>query len=180
MPHLVHIFRFIEVISQDPDRTDSLVGACCGLLGDICTAFDLPQNLKDALASSQFVDLLAEGRRSKESKTRTLAVWASKTIRNMRKWDWPTDWVWEGKNCRFTWISISEHAHFESILKYTFSSDRVLPFLVPNTPCSLWLSIVGKRWRSFLFEAMRKLFLPIFEDLRSNFYFPEVVQMYWL
>lgn len=79
------IFQFIEIISQDPDRTDALVGACCGLLGDICTAFDLPQNLKDALSSSVISELLSEGRRSKESKTRTLAVWASKTIRNMRK-----------------------------------------------------------------------------------------------
>lgn len=83
--HLVGIFQFIEIISQDPDRTDSLVGACCGLLGDICTAFDLPQNLKDALSSTVISELLSEGRRSKESKTRTLAVWASKTIRNMRK-----------------------------------------------------------------------------------------------
>jgi len=84
-PHLMGIFQFIEIISQDPDRTDALVGACCGLLGDICTAFDLPQNLKDALSSSVISELLSEGRRSKESKTRTLAVWASKTIRNMRK-----------------------------------------------------------------------------------------------
>lgn len=85
VPRLVHIFQFIEVISQDPDRTDSLVGACCGLLGDICTAFELPPNLKEGLASEVITELLSEGRRSKESKTRTLAVWASKTIRNMRK-----------------------------------------------------------------------------------------------
>jgi len=82
---LVHIFQFIQAISEDPDRTDSLVGACCGLLGDICTAFDLPQELKDGLSSPVITSLLAEGRRSKESKTKTLAVWASKTIRNMRK-----------------------------------------------------------------------------------------------
>ncbi|XP_066915585.1 importin subunit beta-1-like [Clytia hemisphaerica] len=84
-PQLFAIFQFIEVISQDPDRTDALVGACCGLLGDICTAFELPQNLKDALSSSVISELLSEGRRSKESKTRTLSVWASKTIRNMRR-----------------------------------------------------------------------------------------------
>lgn len=81
VPHLLHIFKFIELISQDPDRTDNLVGACCGLLGDICTAF----GLLPELSSPVFAELLSEGRRSKESKTRTLAVWASKTIRNMRK-----------------------------------------------------------------------------------------------
>jgi len=82
-PHLEHIIKFIETIALDPDRVDSLVGACCGLLGDICTAFGAP--VLPGLESQAFQDLLQEGRRSKVPKTKTLAVWASKTIRNLRK-----------------------------------------------------------------------------------------------
>jgi len=93
--HLAHILEFINVISQDPDRTDSLVGASCGLLGDIATAFvgkNLPnadpnfsQNILKALDTENFSELLQEGRRSKVNKTKTLAVWASKTIRGLKK-----------------------------------------------------------------------------------------------
>jgi importin subunit beta-1 len=82
-PHLEHIIKFIETIAQDPERVDNLVGACCGLLGDICTAFGA--QVLPALDQPSFQELLQEGRRSKVAKTKTLAVWASKTIRNLRK-----------------------------------------------------------------------------------------------
>ena len=82
-PHLEHIIKFIETIAQDQDRIDNLVGACCGLLGDICTAFGAP--VLPGLEAPAFQELLQEGRRSKVAKTKTLAVWASKTIRNLRK-----------------------------------------------------------------------------------------------
>ena len=82
-PHVEHIIKFIGAIAQDPDRTDNLVGACCGLLGDLCTAFGAEVvPLRDTPC---FQELLQEGRRSKTSKTKTLAVWASKKIRNLRK-----------------------------------------------------------------------------------------------
>jgi len=81
--HLQHIIKFIETIAQDQDRIDNLVGACCGLLGDICTAFGA--QVLPWLEPQAFQDLLQEGRRSKVAKTKTLAVWASKTIRNLRK-----------------------------------------------------------------------------------------------
>jgi len=82
-PHLEHIIKFIETIAQDPDRVDNLVGACCGLLGDTCTAFGAV--VLPTLDQPTFQELLQEGRRSKVAKTKTLAVWASKTIRNLRK-----------------------------------------------------------------------------------------------
>lgn len=82
-PHVEHIIKFIETISQDPDRTDNLVGASCGLLGDLCTAFGA--DILPLVDKTNFQELLQEGRRSKTSKTKTLAVWASKKIRNLRK-----------------------------------------------------------------------------------------------
>jgi importin subunit beta-1 len=82
-PYVEHIISFMMQIAVDPERTDSLVGASCGLLGDICTTFGAP--MIQAVDNPTFTDLLQEGRRSKTPKTKTLAVWASKTIRNLRK-----------------------------------------------------------------------------------------------
>lgn len=82
-PFLAPIIEFIMKIGQDTERTDSLVGASCGLLGDICTTFG--NQMMQAVDNSTLTDLLQEGRRSKTPKTKTLAVWASKTIRNLRK-----------------------------------------------------------------------------------------------
>ncbi|XP_047138096.1 importin subunit beta-1 isoform X1 [Hydra vulgaris] len=82
-PHVEHIIKFIHTISEDPDKTDSLVGASCGLLGDLCTAFGAA--LLPVIDTPYFQDLLQTGRRSKTAKTKTLAVWASKTIRNLKK-----------------------------------------------------------------------------------------------
>ncbi|XP_057303593.1 importin subunit beta-1-like [Hydractinia symbiolongicarpus] len=78
-----NILKFIDTIGKDPDRTDSLVGACCGLLGDICTAFGA--EVVPLIDVQNFQELLQEGRRSKTAKTKTLAVWASKAIRTRRK-----------------------------------------------------------------------------------------------
>lgn len=78
-----NILKFIDTIGKDPDRTDSLVGACSGLLGDICTAFGA--EVVPLIDVQNFQELLQEGRRSKTAKTKTLAVWASKAIRTRRK-----------------------------------------------------------------------------------------------
>jgi len=82
-PHLEHIITFLGQIATDAERTDSLVGASCGLLGDMCTTFGT--QMVQAVDNQTFQDLLQEGRRSKTPKTKTLAVWASKTIRNLRR-----------------------------------------------------------------------------------------------
>ena len=33
MPHVPHIISFIEQIAVDPDHSDAVVGATCGLIG---------------------------------------------------------------------------------------------------------------------------------------------------
>jgi importin subunit beta-1 len=62
-PYVEHIISFMMQIAVDPERTDSLVGASCGLLGDICTTFGAP--MIQAVDNPTFTDLLQEGRRSK-------------------------------------------------------------------------------------------------------------------
>eukprot|EP00794_Sanderia_malayensis_P017676 gene17676-19438_t len=82
-PHVGSILKFIEVIAQDPDRTEGLVGACCGLIGDLCSVFgSLMVPLVD---NAIYQDLMQEARRSKVQKTKTLGVWASRTLRNLKK-----------------------------------------------------------------------------------------------
>lgn len=82
-PHLEHIVKFVEVIAQDQDHSESNVASACGLLGDIGTAFGTQVN---ALLESQTInDLLQEGRRSKTHKTKQVATWASKELRKLKQ-----------------------------------------------------------------------------------------------
>ncbi|KAK6961585.1 importin subunit beta-1 [Biomphalaria glabrata] len=38
-PHVNHIVSFVEHIAVDDDKSESNVAACCGLIGDLCSAF---------------------------------------------------------------------------------------------------------------------------------------------
>ena len=82
-PHVGNVMKFIEIIAQDPDRTDSLIGACCGLIGDLCSVFG--SAMVPIIDNQVYQDLMQEARRSKVQKTKTLAVWASRTLRNLKK-----------------------------------------------------------------------------------------------
>ncbi|GFN99778.1 importin subunit beta-1 [Plakobranchus ocellatus] len=81
-PHVNHIVSFIEHIAVDDDKSDSNVSACCGLIGDLCSAFGssmLPMVDRDSISN-----LLTQGRRSKMQKAKTLATWATKEIRRLK------------------------------------------------------------------------------------------------
>jgi len=83
-PYVQNIIAFIEQVAQDEDHTDGNVSACAGLLGDLCTTFGaslLPIVEAHGVALSE---LLSEGRRSKTSKTKTLATWATKEIKRLK------------------------------------------------------------------------------------------------
>lgn len=81
-PHVGHIMSFIEHIALDEDHSDDNISACCGLTGDLCTAFGagmLPLVDKEPIQG-----LLTKGRRSKATKAKTLATWATKEIRKLK------------------------------------------------------------------------------------------------
>lgn len=82
-PHVGNILKFIEIIAEDPDRTDALVGSSCGLIGDLCSAFG--SAMVPVVDNQIFQGLMQVARRSKVQKTKTLGVWASKTLRNLKK-----------------------------------------------------------------------------------------------
>ncbi|XP_038048921.1 importin subunit beta-1-like [Patiria miniata] len=80
--HVSFIIAFIEEIAGDEDHTDGIVGACAGLIGDLCSIFKNP--VADLMDRPLVQEILTEGRRSKNSKTKSLAFWASKAIRKAK------------------------------------------------------------------------------------------------
>ena len=78
--HVQNIVKFILDIAQDEDRTDGLVSGACGLVGDLIAAYG--PKIVHLFEDRVFKDLLQEGRKSKQQKTKTLAIWASKELKN--------------------------------------------------------------------------------------------------
>ncbi|PSN48037.1 Importin subunit beta-1 [Blattella germanica] len=81
-PHVPFIVQFITVVAQDTDRSDSNIAACAGLVGDLCTAFGA--KMLPLLDVDPITELLTLGRRSRVSKTKTLATWATKEVRKLK------------------------------------------------------------------------------------------------
>jgi len=79
LPFLV---QFLETIARDPNKTDSIIGGAIGLIGDLVTAYG--QSILQFVEREAFEKLLAEGKRSKVMKTKTLANWAIKEIRKLK------------------------------------------------------------------------------------------------
>lgn len=81
------ILTFIEAVSDDVDHSDGIVAACSGLIGDLCEAFgktcgtELLQGIEGRMAIQ---NLLQEGRRSKTTKTKNLAIWGTKELRKLK------------------------------------------------------------------------------------------------
>ncbi|XP_064389350.1 importin subunit beta-1-like [Halichondria panicea] len=77
--HVPSIIAFIERVADDEEHTDANVATCCGLLGDLVTAFGVALgpllNNKGLLTK-----LVAEGRRSRMKRTKTLAAWATQEL----------------------------------------------------------------------------------------------------
>ncbi|KDR09654.1 hypothetical protein L798_00780 [Zootermopsis nevadensis] len=81
-PHVTFIVQFITFVAQDSDHSDSNVAASAGLVGDLCTAFGA--KMLPLLDVEPINELLSQGRRSRASKTKTLATWATKEVRKLK------------------------------------------------------------------------------------------------
>jgi len=81
-PHVGYIVKFITIVAQDPDHSDASVAASAGLIGDLCAAFGT--NIVGLLDVEPISDLLTQGRRSKQTKTKNLSTWATKEIRKLK------------------------------------------------------------------------------------------------
>ncbi|CAG2181962.1 unnamed protein product, partial [Oppiella nova] len=80
--HIQYMVHFVLTIANDPEITDSLIAACAGLLGDLCAAFG--PGLLALVENEPIHVMLTKGKKSKNTKTRTLSGWAIKEIRKLR------------------------------------------------------------------------------------------------
>ena len=81
-PHVGYIIRFITVVAQDSEHSDASIAASAGLIGDLCAAFG--RDILAMLDVEPIADLLTQGRRSKQTKTKSLSTWATKEIRKLK------------------------------------------------------------------------------------------------
>ncbi|XP_013779228.1 importin subunit beta-1-like isoform X1 [Limulus polyphemus] len=81
-PYVEHMIEFIKHLAQDPDHSDENIAACAGLIGDLCSAFG--KSMLPLLDNEIISDLLTKGRRSKATKTKTLASWATKEVKKLK------------------------------------------------------------------------------------------------
>ena len=79
---LPFIVQFIETIARDPNKSDSIIGSVIGLIGDLVTSYG--HQMIQYVDKDPIDKLLAEGKRSKIMKTKTLASWATKEIRKLK------------------------------------------------------------------------------------------------
>ncbi|VDN00908.1 unnamed protein product [Thelazia callipaeda] len=61
---------------------DSLIGAACGLLGDLVTSFG--EHILPHIDNQNISSMITKGRRSKAMKTKSLAIWVTKEIRKLK------------------------------------------------------------------------------------------------
>ena len=79
---LPFLMQFLETISRDANKSESILAAAIGLIGDLVTTYG--QAILQFVEREAFEKLLAEGKRSKVGKTKTLANWVIKEIRKLK------------------------------------------------------------------------------------------------
>lgn len=84
-PHVQFIIQYILSVASDPssNQNDNITAALAGLIGDLCSAFNT--SMLPLVENEVILSLLNRGRRSKNSKTKTLSSWAFKEIKNLRQ-----------------------------------------------------------------------------------------------
>lgn len=100
-PHIPFIVQFITVVAQDTDHSDGTIAVAAGrfssifleplsnvfciakgIVGDLCSGFGAP--MLPLLDLEPINEMLAQGRRSRISRTKTLASWATKELRKLK------------------------------------------------------------------------------------------------
>lgn len=80
--HVPYIINFISKIAQDNELSDTNIGICAGLIGDLCAAFG--PLISKLVEQDSIMELLSVGKKSRAHRTKTLCNWASKEIRKIR------------------------------------------------------------------------------------------------
>ncbi|XP_076643586.1 importin subunit beta Fs(2)Ket isoform X3 [Halictus rubicundus] len=80
-PHVPFIMQFITSIAQDREHSEGNIAASVGLLGDLVSVFGA--KLLPIAETKPLADLLDKAKRSRNQKTKALAIWASKEVRKL-------------------------------------------------------------------------------------------------
>ncbi|KAK9764087.1 karyopherin Kap95 [Basidiobolus ranarum] len=82
LPHAQHIFSFMGMVYNDPERSEAVTRGMIGLLGDMSEAF-MNGQIKQLLAADWINACLKEGRSSRHSSssTRDVARWAREMVK---------------------------------------------------------------------------------------------------
>uniref|UniRef100_A0A2P2HWX4 Importin subunit beta-1-like n=1 Tax=Hirondellea gigas TaxID=1518452 RepID=A0A2P2HWX4_9CRUS len=80
--HVPFIMSFVSNVAADDEKSDPVVASAAGLVGDLCSVFNVL--MLPLVETEPISNLLLLGRRSKTNKTRTLATWATKEIRRIK------------------------------------------------------------------------------------------------
>ncbi|CAH8858038.1 unnamed protein product [Trichobilharzia szidati] len=77
-----HILSFIQHVGADSITTEEIISASCGLVGDLVSAYGA--SILSVVEVDGIAAVLQKGRRAKSSRTKNLAVWATKEIRKLK------------------------------------------------------------------------------------------------
>ncbi|KAK2582207.1 hypothetical protein KPH14_004559 [Odynerus spinipes] len=81
-PHVPYIIQFITSIAQDREHSDGNISAALGLIGDLVTVFGA--KLLPMVDTEPLNELMMKGKKSRNTKAKTLANWALKEIRKAK------------------------------------------------------------------------------------------------
>ncbi|XP_054155376.1 importin subunit beta-1-like [Oppia nitens] len=82
LPHVPYMAQFVTLVASDAEITDTLISSCSGLIGDLCVAFG---NVMIQLVDNEHIQImLNRGKKSKNTKARTLTIWAIKEIKKLK------------------------------------------------------------------------------------------------
>ncbi|VDK32430.1 unnamed protein product [Taenia asiatica] len=80
--HINFIIAFIQHVGNEAVATDDIISSSCGLIGDIVSSFGA--QILPFIDVTPLQNVLQQGRRSKNSHTRTMAHWAIKEIKKLQ------------------------------------------------------------------------------------------------
>ncbi|XP_017769525.1 PREDICTED: importin subunit beta isoform X3 [Nicrophorus vespilloides] len=80
--HIPHLVDFIMCIARDTERSEGTIAVAAGLVGDLCAAFGEP--MLNYLDLDPINEMLVHGKKSRVSRTKTLATWATKELRKLK------------------------------------------------------------------------------------------------
>jgi len=80
--HVQYMIQFSMIVAADPEINDGLIAACSGLIGDLTSAFGA--SILPLVDNDLITQMLMKGKRSKITKTRTLAIWTIKEIKKIK------------------------------------------------------------------------------------------------